>query len=60
MRNTTERPEAVTAGTVKLVGTDRATIVNETTKLLTDHAAFQSMSRSHSPYGDGHAIGLEG
>ncbi len=55
MRDTTERPEAVTAGTVKLVGTDQTAIVGETAKLLTNATAFEAMSRAHNPYGDGHA-----
>ncbi|MBZ9610277.1 non-hydrolyzing UDP-N-acetylglucosamine 2-epimerase [Rheinheimera maricola] len=55
MRDTTERPEAVAAGTVKLVGTDRAKIVAEVTKLLTDKAYYDSMSFAHNPYGDGQA-----
>lgn len=53
MRDTTERPEAVTAGTVRLVGTEGAKIVSEVTRLLTDDEAWQSMSRAHNPYGDG-------
>jgi UDP-N-acetylglucosamine 2-epimerase (non-hydrolysing) len=53
MRETTERPEAVAAGTVKLVGTDVQKIVGEATRLLTDEDAYQSMSRAHNPYGDG-------
>jgi len=53
MRDTTERPEAVDAGTVKLVGTDTDLIVRETTTLLDDHGAYESMSRAHNPYGDG-------
>lgn len=53
MRDTTERPEAVEAGTVKLVGTDRATIVSETRKLLSDSTAYQLVARAHNPYGDG-------
>lgn len=53
MRNTTERPEAVAAGTVRLVGTDRNTIVSETQRLLADSSAYQSMARAHNPYGDG-------
>lgn len=57
MRNVTERPEAVDAGTVKLVGTDRARIVFETTRLLEDPAAYEVMSRAHNPYGDGMAAG---
>ncbi|WP_112662453.1 non-hydrolyzing UDP-N-acetylglucosamine 2-epimerase [Microvirga flavescens] len=55
MRETTERPEAVAAGTVKLVGTDENTIVDEVTALLTDHNAHQAMARAVNPYGDGHA-----
>ncbi|AWK44171.1 UDP-N-acetylglucosamine 2-epimerase (non-hydrolyzing) [Photorhabdus laumondii subsp. laumondii] len=55
MRNTTERPEAVDAGTVRLVGTETKTIVEEVTRLLTDDAAYQRMSRAHNPYGDGDA-----
>lgn len=53
MRNTTERPEAVAAGTVKLVGTDRNIIVSETKRLLNDSDAYQNMARAHNPYGDG-------
>ena len=55
MRDTTERPEAIDAGTVKLVGTDSDLIVRETTTLLNDHTAYEAMSRAHNPYGDGHA-----
>ena len=55
MRDTTERPEAVEAGTVKLVGTDQAKIVAEVSKLLTDKAYYDSMSFAHNPYGDGKA-----
>jgi UDP-N-acetylglucosamine 2-epimerase (non-hydrolysing) len=55
MRATTERPEAVEAGTARLVGTDTATIVAEVSRLLTDRAAYQAMSRAHNPYGDGRA-----
>lgn len=55
MRDTTERPEAVEAGTVKLVGTDRAAIVSEANRLLDDPAAFDAMARAHNPYGDGKA-----
>lgn len=55
MRNTTERPEAVSAGTVKLVGTHKETIVAETRRLLEDEAAYASMTRAHNPYGDGSA-----
>jgi UDP-N-acetylglucosamine 2-epimerase (non-hydrolysing) len=53
MRETTERPEAVEAGTVKLVGTDIALIVLEAHRLLDDSAAYQSMARALNPYGDG-------
>jgi UDP-N-acetylglucosamine 2-epimerase (non-hydrolysing) len=53
MRDTTERPEAVAAGTVKLVGTDQQVIVSEVHKLMTDQAYYDSMSFAHNPYGDG-------
>tara|TARA_Y100001963_G_scaffold159836_2_gene265575 strand:+ start:3454 stop:4623 length:1170 start_codon:yes stop_codon:yes gene_type:complete len=55
MRDTTERPEAVTAGTVKLVGTNSAKLIGETTRLLTDDVYYKSMSDAHNPYGDGMA-----
>jgi UDP-N-acetylglucosamine 2-epimerase (non-hydrolysing) len=55
LREKTERPEAVTAGTVKLVGTDEERIVSEATILLEDPAAYNRMSRVHNPYGDGRA-----
>ncbi|ELY2743260.1 non-hydrolyzing UDP-N-acetylglucosamine 2-epimerase [Cronobacter turicensis] len=55
MRETTERPEAVEAGTVRLVGTDTQRIVTEVTRLLHDEAAYQAMSHAHNPYGDGQA-----
>jgi UDP-N-acetylglucosamine 2-epimerase (non-hydrolysing) len=55
MREKTERPEAVEAGTVKLVGADPARIVRETELLLEDREEFERMSRAHNPYGDGHA-----
>ena len=55
MRDTTERPEAVDAGTVQLVGTDVTKIVDAVTRLLTDENAYHAMSRAHNPYGDGHA-----
>jgi UDP-N-acetylglucosamine 2-epimerase (non-hydrolysing) len=55
MRDTTERPEAVTAGTVKLVGTDTNTVVSATNKLLTDTQAYSEMAVAHNPYGDGKA-----
>ena len=53
MRDATERPEAVTAGTVKLVGTDQQSIVSNIENLLTNKAAYQEMSVAHNPYGDG-------
>ena len=55
MRDTTERPEAVTAGTVILVGTDTEKIVNETQLLITNKEAYTQMSKLHNPYGDGMA-----
>jgi UDP-N-acetylglucosamine 2-epimerase (non-hydrolysing) len=55
MRETTERPEAVTAGTVKLVGTDIDKIITGIQTLLTDRDAYQAMSVAHNPYGDGSA-----
>lgn len=55
MRDTTERPEALDAGTVKLVGTDYVQIVNEVSVLLTDEAAYERMSKAVNPYGDGKA-----
>ncbi|SFV50466.1 UDP-N-acetylglucosamine 2-epimerase [hydrothermal vent metagenome] len=55
MRNTTERPEAVEAGTVKLVGTDTKKIVEEAQRLLDDDRAYKQMSHAHNPYGDGTA-----
>ena len=55
MREKTERPEAVEAGTVKLVGTAVERIVAEAELLLDDRAEFERMSRAHNPYGDGHA-----
>ena len=57
MRGVTERPEAVDAGTVKLVGTDTDTIVGECQRLLDDPDAYRTMSRAHNPYGDGKAAG---
>ena len=56
MRDTTERPEAVEAGTVKLVGTSREAIVTEARRLLVDADAYATMSRAHNPYGDGQAV----
>lgn len=53
MRDTTERPEAIAAGTVKLVGTQTETIVNEASNLFDNAAAWKAMSQAHNPYGDG-------
>jgi len=55
MRETTERPEGVAAGTAKLVGTDRGRIVTEIFSLLDDSEAYAAMSRAHNPFGDGKA-----
>ena len=55
MRETTERPEGVEAGTLKLVGTNEKNIVDETEKLLFDEALYKKMSNIKNPYGDGHA-----
>ena len=55
MRDTTERPEGIKAGTLKLVGTDEETIYTEFKRLLTDKAAYDAMSKASNPYGDGHA-----
>ena len=55
LRETTERPEAVEAGTVQLVGTDANTITKELTRLLSDQHAYDAMSYAHNPYGDGNA-----
>ena len=55
MRDTTERPEALAAGTVRLVGTDYDRITSEVSRLLDDKAYYESMSRAVNPYGDGHA-----
>lgn len=57
LRNKTERPEAVEAGTVRLVGTDAAKIENEANRLLDDAGHWASMARTHNPYGDGQASG---
>ena len=57
MRDTTERPEALDAGTVKLVGTDYDKIVNEVSALLDDETAYEKMSKAVNPYGDGLACG---
>lgn len=55
LRDTTERPEAVQAGTVRLIGTDKERVYTETKRLLTDSAAYDTMHRAVNPYGDGHA-----
>ena len=55
MRDTTERPEAVEAGTVKLVGSNQDNIVKEVQKLLNNNSEYQNMSKAHNPYGDGNA-----
>jgi len=55
LREKTERPEAVEAGTVKLVGTDEAKIVQEATRLIEDREVYEAMARVHNPYGDGKA-----
>ena len=55
MRDTTERPEAVIAGSVKLVGTDPRIIIDNVTSLLDDPKAYQRMANAVSPYGDGSA-----
>ena len=55
MRDTTERPEALEAGTVKLVGTDSKKIIEEAQKLLDDKNEYEKMSKAHNPYGDGKA-----
>ena len=57
MRDTTERPEAVDEGTVRLVGTDKDTIVREVNRLLDSEKEYQAMARAHNPYGDGKAAG---
>ena len=55
LRDTTERPEGIAAGTLKLVGTDAEVIYRETMRLLTDKEEYRRMSRASNPYGDGHA-----
>lgn len=57
MRDTTERPEAVDAGTVRLVGTDPTRIIQAVDHLLNDASAYQAMAHAHNPYGDGMAVG---
>ena len=55
LRDTTERPEAVEAGTVKLVGTNKEKIIQETQKLINDSTEYEKMAKAHNPYGDGNA-----
>lgn len=55
MRDTTERPEGIQAGTLKLVGTEEETIYKEFSRLLTDKEEYKAMSKASNPYGDGHA-----
>ena len=55
MRNTTERPEAVEAGTVKLVGTNYQTIIDNVSTLLNSQDEYDKMSKANNPYGDGQA-----
>ncbi|MCK0107321.1 UDP-N-acetylglucosamine 2-epimerase (non-hydrolyzing) [Marinobacter sp. S0848L] len=57
MRDTTERPEAIDAGTVRLVGTESAIIRDAVQQLLDDNDVYESMARAHNPYGDGNACG---
>lgn len=55
MRDTTERPEGIAAGTLKLVGTEEETIYREFSRLLSDKTEYDAMSKASNPYGDGHA-----
>ncbi len=55
MRDTTERPEAVDAGTVELVGTDKKKIIEKVNELIKNNKFYEKMSRAHNPYGDGKA-----
>jgi UDP-N-acetylglucosamine 2-epimerase (non-hydrolysing) len=55
MRETTERPEGIEAGTARLVGTDKNRIVSEIFSLLDDEGAYNAMARAHNPFGDGRA-----
>ena len=57
LRRTTERPEAVDAGTARLIGTDAAAILSETSLLLENPVAYEAMARAHNPFGDGQASG---
>lgn len=54
MRDTTDRPEGIKAGTLKLVGTDEETIYTEFQRLLTNKKAYDAMAKANNPYGDGH------
>jgi UDP-N-acetylglucosamine 2-epimerase (non-hydrolysing) len=54
MRDTTERPEGIKAGTLKLVGTNEETIYTEFSRLLSDQTEYDKMSKASNPYGDGH------
>ena len=54
-RNTTERPEAVNAGTVSLVGSNKSIIIEKTIELMTNNAIYKKMCEKHNPYGDGKA-----
>nr|WP_199898590.1 UDP-N-acetylglucosamine 2-epimerase [Prolixibacter bellariivorans] len=55
MRDTTERPEALDAGTVKLVGTDKSAIIREVAALIREKDIYESMSKANNPYGDGNS-----
>lgn len=55
LRDTTERPEGITAGTAKLIGTDKHRIISEVSNILDDDAAYSAMARAHNPFGDGYA-----
>lgn len=55
MRDTTERPEALEAGTVKLVGTNKELIINEVSQLIDNKTHYQTMAKANNPYGDGKA-----
>jgi UDP-N-acetylglucosamine 2-epimerase (non-hydrolysing) len=55
MRDTTERPEGVSAGTAKLIGTDKDRIISQIFTLLDDDTAYSAMARAHNPFGDGQA-----
>ena len=55
MRDVTERPEAISAGTVKLIGARKNNIINGVSKLITDEMHYKKMSLSHNPFGDGNA-----